>query len=113
MLEAIQLAPDHAPICPSVRCCASPTARGAIAEREQALAIDQNLAGAHGAIAAFKADVGRAVTEAYVREALRLSPRDSSAFHWLIFVGGANLVLGMKKRSSGWNDPSKQTATTL
>ena len=109
LLEAIRLAPDHAGAHLSLGpvLCVTGRAWEAIAECERALAIDQNLAAAHGAIAAFKAHVGRAEeTEAHVREALRLSPRDSSAFHWLMFVGGANLVMGRYEEAVVWLERS-------
>ena len=105
LLEAIQLAPEHAgahfALGPVL--CVTGRAWEGIAACERALAIDQNLAAAHGAIGAFKAHVGRAEeTEAHVREALRLSPRDSGAFHWLMFVGGANIVLGRYEEAVVW-----------
>jgi hypothetical protein len=55
------------------------TKRGAqgIAECEQALALDRNLAVAHGLIGMAKYLLGRgAETETHIHEALRLSPRD-------------------------------------
>jgi TolB-like protein/class 3 adenylate cyclase/Tfp pilus assembly protein PilF len=70
------------------------TAQG-IAEFERALALDPNLAAAHGDIGLAKIFIGRAEeTEAHVTEALRLSPRDSFAWNWLHFAGGAKLTLG-------------------
>ena len=67
----------------------------AIAEFERALALDPNLAAAHGDIGLAKIFIGRAEeTEAHVNEALRLSPRDSFAWLWLQFAGGAKLQLG-------------------
>ena len=109
LLEAIRLAPEHAgahfALGPVL--CVTGRAWEGIAACERALAIDQNLAAAHGAIGAFKAHVGRAEeTEAHVREALRLSPRDSGAFHWLMFVGGANIVLGRYEEAVVWLERS-------
>lgn len=50
-----------------------------IAECEQALSLDRNLAGAHGWIGIAKVYTGRAEeTEAHIQEALRLSPRSRS-----------------------------------
>jgi TolB-like protein/class 3 adenylate cyclase len=67
----------------------------AIAELERALALDPNLAAAHGGIGLAKIFIGRAVeTEGHVNEALRLSPRDSFAWIWLQYAGGAKLALG-------------------
>ena len=96
-IKALRLAPDHARAHLSLGPVLCVTNRGeaGIAECERALAIDPNLAAAHGAIGAFKAHIGRdEETEAHVREALRLSPRDGSVFLWLMFVGGANVNLG-------------------
>jgi tetratricopeptide (TPR) repeat protein len=67
----------------------------AIAEFERALALDPNLAAAHADIGLAKIFAGRAEeTEAHENEALRLSPRDSFAWRWLNFAGGAKLTLG-------------------
>ena len=67
----------------------------AIAEFERALALDPNLAAAHGDIGHAKIFVGRAEeTEAHVNEALRLSPHDDRAWLWMLFAGGAKLILG-------------------
>jgi TolB-like protein len=67
----------------------------AIAELERALVLDPNLAAAHGGIGLAKIFIGRAVeTEAHVNDALRLSPRDSFAWQWLQYAGGAKLILG-------------------
>ena len=65
------------------------------AECEQALALDRNLASAHGSIGLAKYFLGRgAETEAHIQDALRLSPRDTDAFIWMIFAGLAKLQLG-------------------
>ena len=54
-----------------------------IAECEQALALDRNLADAHGLIGLAKFFLGRGEeTEAHIQEALRLSPRDT------LLIGG-------------------------
>jgi TolB-like protein/class 3 adenylate cyclase/Tfp pilus assembly protein PilF len=67
----------------------------AIAELERALVLDPNLAAAHGGIGLAKIFIGRArETEGHVNEALRLSPRDSFAWQWLQYAGGAKLTLG-------------------
>jgi tetratricopeptide (TPR) repeat protein len=67
----------------------------AIAELERALVLDSNLAAAHGGIGLAKIFIGRAVeTEGHVNEALRLSPRDSFAWIWLQYAGGAKSALG-------------------
>jgi TolB-like protein/class 3 adenylate cyclase len=66
-----------------------------IAKCEHALALDRNLARAEGAIGFGKINIGRAEeTEAHIAEALRLSPRDTTAFVWMTHVGLAKNLLG-------------------
>ena len=66
-----------------------------IAECERALALDRNLAHAHAGIGFAKLTIGRAEeTEAHIQEALRLSPRDIFAHHWMVIAGTAKLLLG-------------------
>lgn len=66
-----------------------------IDECERALALDRNLASAHGWIGHAKCCAGRPTeTEAHVNEALRLSPRDTFVFRWMMFTGFAKLQLG-------------------
>ena len=56
-----------------------------IAECERALAIDRNLASAHALIGGAKYRAGRNdETEAHVLEALRISPRDTYAWGWML-----------------------------
>ncbi len=43
-----------------------------------------------------------AETEAHVHEALRLSPRDTDAFWWMMFVGLAKLQLGADAEAVAW-----------
>src|ERR1700729_3179703 len=58
-----------------------------VSKCEHALALDRNLAHAHSIIGRAKIFVGRAEeTEAYVAEALRLSPRDTMAYIWMYFA---------------------------
>lgn len=74
-----------------------------IRECDRALALDRNLADAHGCIGMAKYFVGRAVeTEAHVREALRLSPRDIFANRWMLFVGIAKAQLGRDAEAVVW-----------
>jgi TolB-like protein/class 3 adenylate cyclase len=71
-----------------------------IAEFERALALDPNLAAAHGDIGLAKIFIGRPEeTEAHEKEALRLSPRDSFAWLWLHFSGAAKLTLGANEEA--------------
>ncbi|HZZ21127.1 MAG TPA: adenylate/guanylate cyclase domain-containing protein [Roseiarcus sp.] len=81
-IKALSLAPEHALAhhCLGMVLGVTNRPKDGIAECERALAIDRNLAGAHAVIGARKLYLGRAAeTEAHVQEALRLSPRDTSA----------------------------------
>jgi tetratricopeptide (TPR) repeat protein len=50
---------------------------------------------AHGAIGQAKYFIGRGEeTETHVQEALRLSPRDTNAYVWMMSAGAAKLQLG-------------------
>ena len=104
-IRALSLAPENPLAHLSLGCVLGVTGRAeeAIAECERALAIDRNLAIAHAAIGMYKAYVGHAEeTEAHVKEAVRLSPRDTSAFYWLMFAGIAKIFLGQHEEAVGW-----------
>ncbi|WP_050631074.1 adenylate/guanylate cyclase domain-containing protein [Bradyrhizobium viridifuturi] len=74
-----------------------------ITECEQALALDRNLAYAHGVIGLAKFYMGRATeTEGHVLDALRLSPRDLVANRLMRFVGMAKLHLGADAEAVSW-----------
>ena len=81
-----------------------------IAECRQALALDRNLADAHGFIGLGKHALGRdEEVEGHIQEALRLSPRDTRAFLWFMIVGMAKLhanadieALDRRTNRSGW-----------
>jgi TolB-like protein/class 3 adenylate cyclase/Flp pilus assembly protein TadD len=67
-----------------------------VAECEHALALDRNLAQAHALIGMGKILIGRPEeTEAHIREAMRLSPRDPLAYLWLNWGGLAKICLGL------------------
>jgi TolB-like protein/class 3 adenylate cyclase len=77
-------------------------ARG-IAECECALELDRNLASAHAVIGFGKVLIGRAEeTEAHVAEALRLSPRDTMAYIWMMHASMAKLHLGSFEQTVAW-----------
>ena len=81
-----------------------------IAECEHALALDRNLAAAHSAIGFGKIFVGRAEeTEAHIGEALRLSPRDTTAYAWMNMAGLAKTSLSAvtSRRSRGFDGRSR------
>lgn len=74
-----------------------------IAECEQALALDRNLADAHAVIGMAKYYLGRAAeTEGHILEAFRLSPRDIFAHRWMHFVGMAKIQLGADAEATDW-----------
>ena len=81
-----------------------------IAECEQALTLDCNLADAHGAIGIGKYFMGRAAeTENHILEALRLSPRDMVAHRWMHIVGMANIHLNFDVEAVDWLRRSIET----
>jgi TolB-like protein len=98
---ALTKALSHAPEHPMAHLCMGDVfgntnrVQEAIGEFERALSLDRNFAAAHAHTGAAKILVGRAEeTEAHIREALRLSPRDAWVFIWLWFAGNAKLSLG-------------------
>ena len=104
-IKALSLAPDHAlahRVLGGVYIFTNRAAQG-IAECERALALDRNLADAHGAIGIAKNFMGRAAeTEAHILEALRLSPRDVVAHRWMHIVGLAKIQLGADAEAAAW-----------
>jgi TolB-like protein len=97
LTKALSLAPQHAMAHFYVGMIYINTNRVAqgIAELERALALDRNLALAHGLIGLAKYFVGRGEeTEEHVREAVRMSPRDTYIFTWISFTGFAKFGLG-------------------
>jgi TolB-like protein/class 3 adenylate cyclase/Tfp pilus assembly protein PilF len=103
--KALSLAPNHARahlVLGTVQIFTKRMAQG-IAECEQALALDRNLAGAHALIGYAKFLLGRgAETEAHVNEAIRLSPRDTSAPRWFVWGGIAKTQLGADAETVVW-----------
>jgi len=70
---------------------------------EHALELNRNLAHAHALIGYGKLFVGRLEeTESHITEALRLSPRDPSAFAWMSFAGMSKNTPGSYERAVGW-----------
>ena len=103
--KAVSVAPDFALAhfaLGAVRALTNRAAEG-IAEFEQALALDQNLADAHATIGWAKFLLGHgAETEVHVNEALRLSPRDISSFRWMAFVGLAKAQVDADTEAVAW-----------
>lgn len=90
ILKVLSIAPDHAiahVILGGIKVYSNRAAQS-ISEFERALALDRNLAMAHGLMGGAKYYMGRsAETEAHVQEALRISPRDTLAYWWFMWVG--------------------------
>jgi tetratricopeptide (TPR) repeat protein len=58
---------------------------------------------AHGSIGLAKYFIGRGVeTEAHIKQALRLSPRDVSAYIWMMVAGIAKLHHGADTEAAAW-----------
>jgi tetratricopeptide (TPR) repeat protein len=110
--KALSMAPQHAlahAVWGLIQILTYRAAQG-IAECEQALVLDRNLATAHAWIGLAKSYLGQpAETEGHVREALRLSPRDIFALRWLMFVGLAKLFLNADKEAGMWLRRSIET----
>jgi TolB-like protein/class 3 adenylate cyclase len=103
--KALSLVPDHAlghAILGYVKIFTRRAAEG-VAELEHALALDRNLVDAHAGIGLGMIFVGRAEeTEAHIVEALRLSPRDTWAYAWMVRAGAAKLQLGSYEQAVAW-----------
>jgi tetratricopeptide (TPR) repeat protein len=106
LTKALSSVPDHAPghlWLGYVEILTKRAAEG-IAECEHALALDRNLADAHATIGYGKIYIGRAEeTEAHVVEALRLSPRDTMAYHWMNRAAVAKNNLGSYEQAVAWS----------
>jgi tetratricopeptide (TPR) repeat protein len=95
--KALSLAPEHvrghlglaiAQICTN-------RALQGIAECEQALLLDRNLASAHVFTGMAKLLIGRGEeAEVHINEAFRLSPRDTNGYLWMAHAGYAKLLIG-------------------
>jgi TolB-like protein len=85
-----------------------------IAECEQALLLDRNLATAHAWIGQGKCNLGRAEeTEGHIREAFRLSPHDNKASSWMNTAGVAQSYLGADEAAIHWFRRSIETNRTI
>ncbi len=104
--KVLSLAPNHAIahyLLGLVQIFSNRATQG-IAQCDHALALDRNLAVAHGLIGFAKYVSGHGEeTEAHVQEALRLSPRDTSAYLWLGWVGVAKSQLCADEEAVAWH----------
>jgi TolB-like protein len=105
LTKALSLAPHHAlahMFLGLVQIFTKRAAQG-IAQCEHALALDRNLATAHALIGIAKVLLGRsAETEPHINEALRLSPRDTMAYRWMVWVGVAKMHLNADAEAVVW-----------
>ena len=101
----LSLAPNHAGahlVLGGARIFSKRVVQG-IAEFERVLALDRNSAFAHSVIGFAKVLLGRgAETEAHINEALRLSPRDTQAPRWFVWVGIAKVALNADTEAVAW-----------
>jgi tetratricopeptide (TPR) repeat protein len=105
LTSVLSLVPDHARghVALGLVYMATKRASECVAECEHALALDRNLATAHGLIGSSKLQLLRPEeTEAHVLEALRLSPRDMGAYHWTYNAGVAKVALGLHDQALVW-----------
>jgi TolB-like protein/class 3 adenylate cyclase len=103
--QALSLAPDHAfahLALGAVYMFSNRAAQG-IAECEHARGLNRSLAVAHATIGLGELALGHAEeTEGHILEALRLSPRDVLAYHWMFMAGVAKLQLGSDEEAVAW-----------
>ena len=105
LLNALSTAPNHASAHRGMGLllCLTNRAQRGVDELERALSIDPNSAQAHALMGLARIYVGRPEgTEAYVLEALRLSPRDPLAWNWFLHVGLARACLGDFAQALPW-----------
>ncbi len=111
--RALAIAPDHAAAHFALGAVYTATNRPmqAIAECEQALALNRNFAAAHFMIGMAKVMwLGRGIeTEGHIREALRLSPRDTDAYEWMFLAGATKVTLGSYEEAVAWLQQSVET----
>jgi TolB-like protein/class 3 adenylate cyclase len=105
LTKALSIAPQHARahlFLGIVQLATNRAAQG-ISECGRALALNRNLADAHGAIGVAKIFIGRSEeTEGHIQEAMRLSPRDDSIYRWMHYIGVAKLMLGADAEAVVW-----------
>jgi TolB-like protein/DNA-binding winged helix-turn-helix (wHTH) protein len=105
LIKVLSRAPNHAKahmLFGATQMFSHRTARG-IAECERALTLDRNLADAYGYIGFGKYLSGcGAETEALIHEAFRLSPRDTRAHLWIMFVGLGKLAFNADVEALAW-----------
>ena len=103
--QALSLAPEHARAhmySGMVKMWTNRAAEG-IAECERALQLDRNLVNAHVSIGLGKIFDGRGdETETHIKEALRLSPRDTIAYLFIFVAGNGMIYSGRYEDAASW-----------
>ncbi len=97
LIKVLSIAPEHAAahLCMGLVQVWTDRAAQSIDEFGRALALNRNLADAHGAMGSAKTYLGRSEeSEAHLNEALRLSPRDTRAYIWSTIAARSKLLLG-------------------
>jgi TolB-like protein len=110
--KALSMSPNHAIVHGALGILFVCTNRALLGlqECEQALALDRNLAKAHGVLGLAKFILGRGEeTEGHITEAFRLSPRDTQAYVWMHFVGLAKAQLQLHQEAVVWFRRGLQT----
>ena len=105
ILRALALAPRDpmAHYCLALILILTKRADEGINELNLVLSLDPNFAFAHAHIGFAKILLGRAEeADAHIADALRLSPRDVSAYVWYAFLGIAKLLLGQYAQAIEW-----------
>ena len=105
LIKVLSMAPRHARALGVLAALHAFTNRAAqaIGEYEQALELDRNFADAHALLGFTKVFIGRgAESEAHIRHALRLSPRDINAFRWMHLLGVVKMILGADAEAVEW-----------
>ena len=105
LAKALSIAPEHgvAHLCMGIVMIHTNRGQQGIRECERALELNRNLAIAHATIGLGKIQLGRAEeTEAHVKEALRLSPRDVVAYLFFLYAGLAKVWLDANEEAVGW-----------
>jgi tetratricopeptide (TPR) repeat protein len=104
-IKVLSLEPNHVAarfVLSAVQIFTKRTTQG-IAECARVLALDRNSAAAHGLLGFAKGLVGRAEeTETHINEALRISPRDTLAPRWFVWVGVAKVALNADIEAMAW-----------
>ena len=103
-VKAVSIAPENAlaHLCLGVVKMFTNRATQGIPELERALAIDRNLAAAHGDIGLAQNFVGRGEeTARHIEDALRLSPRDTAVYLWRTINGSAKVFLAKNEEAVG------------